>query len=713
MAYAPYLTCHQISLSFGPTQLFKGLSWAVHPGERWGIVGPNGAGKSTLFRVLIGEQAPDGGKVAVRNGIRVAVVQQKFEVDQSLSVQTILRQSLPPEYDLDAQREIVEHELTLHAAIAETTPDVAGEAPWLDKLSKLQDRLDDLSGAGTANILESALRAGKLEELAERSFSTLSGGQQKRVQIVAALLQNPQLVLLDEPTNHLDVQTVDWLEEFLLEIVEQGVGLLGFRPKDSTPEPFAFVIISHDRALLDTLVNRVLEIDQGVSRVYEGNYEQYATQKLENDMFEKNARAKLTNLFKRELAWLRRGPAARTTKQTARIDRANALGQDLRGKKQKAAVQTKSTMEFDAQIVSEQRNTDDQMISVQQTLGEQQLVVFKSVSVAHPDTNRKNNWICKNLDLIIKPRMRLALLGPNGCGKSTLLNMLAHVTSPTEGEVTFHELTKISYFDQQRNELDKNATVRTTVAPEGEYVFFANKYMHVMSYLERFLFFRVDCDRSVRELSGGEQARLLLAKLMLEHGNLLILDEPTNDLDITTLQILEQNLIDFQGGLIFTSHDRYFLQRVATQILTYAGEKQVRGGDVVGQWMVLPDLNQAMDLISQNVLDALEPSNRSAQNTQRTASATASTSGSATSVPSVEASKKKKMTFAEQKEFSQIEGKIAKLESEIATLTANLEKAFVGERSFSETSKISKEIQSRQADVSAHTKRWEVLFEKQ
>lgn len=724
--FAPYLTCHNLAMSYGSSTLFEGLSVAFHPGERWGIVGPNGAGKSTLFRILTGVTSPDTGVVALRNGIRLAVVHQRFEADPALTVEGYLRSQLPPDLDPDSQRMALEAELDVHAnkVTSNGHANQADEDAWFSRLVQIQDRLDGLSGAGTDNLMTSALRLGRLMDLRDRPLESLSGGQQKRLQILGALLTNPQLILLDEPTNHLDVQTVDWLEEFLLEVALQGVGLLGIRPKDAVVEPFAFVIISHDRALLDTLVNNILEIEGGTSRTYTGNYEAYLEQKTNFMAAALKTRDRMANLMRRELAWLRTGPKARSTKQKARIDRAFALDDTLRDQKVKTATAKTSEFEFEAQMTDAERNLDDSFVPVVRSLGEQQLVCLKSLGVPHPAPRAARHYLLKNLDLVIKPRMRVALLGPNGCGKSTLMDIISGLKPAPEGEAIFHELVKISYFDQQRNTLDKTLTVRTTVAPEGDFVYFGAKYLHVMAYLERFLFQRHDADRTVADLSGGEQARLLLARLMLEHGNLLVLDEPTNDLDINTLQILERNLADFHGGIVFTSHDRYFVQRVASHILAYTGES-VRGQGAsqerTGNWLLLSDLEQALDAMenmetSEAALVAMTQAMRAQATTAQGAPAHSSANLGNT-VPGTNDGqalvKKKKLSFAEQKEFSQVEVRIAQLELLILEHTRALDEAYATSQAYGETSKLSQALDSLQTELKGCYLKWEILMERQ
>ncbi|WGL59345.1 ATP-binding cassette domain-containing protein [Pigmentibacter sp. JX0631] len=693
MSTAPYLSIHNISTSYGATKLFENLSFTIHPGERWGIVGPNGAGKSTLFRLLEGKQAPDSGTISFRNNLKVSILTQKYEFDAEKTVFEILKDSLPIEYDLDAQQEIILHKIQEHTDLLTTNSDLGNDVKWNDTLIKLHDELSKFSGAGTENILNSALKAGKLNEISQSKFKNLSGGQQKRVQILTALLKNPQLILLDEPTNHLDVQTVDWLEELLLEVVEQGSNLFGFKNNQENSERIAFAIISHDRALLDTLVNKILEIEGGTATQYEGNYEDYSQVKIENTLTAEKTKAKMANLMRRELAWLRTGAKARTTKQKSRIDRAHALDKALNQKEQKSIQSKKTTdLNFAATMTDEQRNSEDNIVAVVKSLGDQELVNLKNVSILHPN-GKQNHYIFKNLNLIIKPKMRIAILGPNGCGKSTLMNIIANQLHPSQGDIKYHELVNITYFDQQRQKLDTTQTVKSTLSPEGDYVHFGGKFIHIMSYLDKFLFYKFDANRKVTELSGGEQARLLLAKLMLEQGNLLILDEPTNDLDIPTLQILERNLMDYQGGVLFTSHDRYFVQKVATNILTFLGNNETTE-NTTGQWLLLPDLDQALNEMEK----FLEPTGKKELNKIED-----------NQEKKQEVAKKRKLSFKEQKELENIENRISELEEKISALNKKLEELYSKGTNHKESDLVSKEILAMQNELDNCYTKWDSL----
>lgn len=692
---APYLTCHNLSAAYDSTLLFRHLSFAVHPGERWGIVGPNGAGKSTLFKLIKGTLLPIEGTIALKNDLRIAFIDQKIHFDQHATVENILRTNLPFAYDNDRQIDDLEHTVQIFSNLIDESPNSPELEKWMHKISELHTKIDEISGTSTDNIIQSALQLGVLTEISNRTFGELSGGQQKRVQIIAALLSNPNLILLDEPTNHLDVQTVEWLEEFLLKIAEDGFSAFGFNSAQNSPEPVAFIMISHDRALLDTLVNKILEIEHGSAKKYDGNYEIYNEQKIHYLITEEKKRLKMANTMRRELEWLRDGVRARTTKQTARIQRAHALDKRLQDKNALASLNRSADFSFSAMMVDELRDKDNSIIVSHTNLGQQELVKCEDVAIVHPADTSNVRFIFKNLNFTIKPGIRLALLGPNGCGKSTLLKYIAQRKTPFSGKIKYHDLCAITYFDQTRNMLDYNETVKNNIQQSGEHVFFSGKYIHIMSYLERFLFAKEETNRVVSTLSGGEQARLLLAKLMLDQGNLLILDEPTNDLDIPTLQVLEKNLADFEGGVIFTSHDRYFMQKVATSILTFTGEK-----NNISQWVFFSDLNQALDHLEKIEEAKQEQSKKlikAAQKKHQTVNASAA-------LPKKESASKK------LREISILEQRIGEIEQLLSHLNAELEQLYSDQKDYQKTILITKQIKDLTAELDNAYKKLEQLI---
>lgn len=704
---APYLSCQDVGFRYGPQELFSGVSFAIHPGERWGIIGPNGAGKSTLFSILTGKLTPDTGTVSVRGGVSVSVIEQSFTASPDSTVTETLKHLLPSHLDFDSRRDEASEAIAKHYLLAEKDASVVDSLSWQKQLATIQTRLDELASNTTSNIIEGALKFAELSDYADKKFSALSGGQQKRLQIVAALLPEPDLLLLDEPTNHLDVETVEWLEESLLSIAQGNNRALGIGQKQSRTEPVAVVIVSHDRSLIDTLASHILEIDAGVGRVFRGNYEDYTETKAMLEATELSQLQSQANLFRRELAWLRSGTRARTTKQTARIERARALGTNV--EKQKAHVNRakESAFDFSAVLAQADRNEEDELIVQTRAMGGQDLIQTKQMTLPFPGSQPADkHFLTKDFDFVLRPGMRVALLGPNGCGKSSLLKVLSGSHRETVARCKFHDAATIGYFDQQRSGLDRSLSMREVLCPKGDFVKVAGRSIHIMSYLNRFLFRREDAHRPTSELSGGEQARVLLAKLMLDQNNVLVLDEPTNDLDIQTLQTLEQNLVKFTGALLFTSHDRYFLRKVATHFLAFLGEETFSDGSTVCQWKLFVDFEQAQDGIAEFAsLQAAKLEREKSKNLR-----VASEAQSDSAPPS---KKIIKLSYKETQELERCETHIPKLEQEMQELTLELQSCFQKENSSQESQRISAELDKRDKELRGLYARWEELLAKQ
>jgi ATP-binding cassette subfamily F protein uup len=698
-ALPPLLTSQQLAVRIGVTTLFEGLALTLHPGDRLGIIGPNGAGKSTLLRILADVHAPDQGHVAWRSGLRKAYVTQTMPFSKLDSVKAVIEEQLRKVYSTEAL-EFAQRKFDQHLEILATQPELGSDSGWLDELDKLQHTLDQKmeEAVDIPNALGGALRVAGLSHLSERSVGQLSGGQQKRLQLVHALLSQPQLLLLDEPTNHLDVETVEWLEEFLLELSVSGFQVLGVPLIGEYFEPIALAIVSHDRSLLDTLANRILEIADGDIQFYTGNYETYAIEKVRRMEEARTKNQRLANLMRRELSWLSRGPAARTTKQQARINRAASLEVKLQTAEQKASDKPKVALQFDAEMTSRARDSSDLWTSVQENLGSQVLLEISDLGIKHPGGTAEPR-LTSGLSLKIKPNMRLAILGPNGSGKTHMLRVFAGQLAPDAGLCKAHDLIKISYFDQHRHELDFDKTVRATVCPDGDYVHTSQGYVHVMSYLERFLFARHDTERLLKTLSGGEQARVLMARMMLEQANTLILDEPTNDLDIPTLQGLEETLLNFAGGIVFTSHDRYFINRIATHILVYSGIETHASGSHY-KWTLVADLEQALALLEKT------------ETTQSKIEKELKKSTSSTNTKQQSPSEKQKLTFSEKKELQQLEARIEKLEHKIESASAQLNHAYTAETPFQELQALQSSLTELEAQLVADQERWEYLYSK-
>ncbi|MHB8763956.1 MAG: ABC-F family ATP-binding cassette domain-containing protein [Deferrisomatales bacterium] len=509
-----------LAKSYGPTRLLDGVSFTVGEAEKVGLVGRNGCGKSTLFRILAGLEEPDGGRIARRRGLTVGYLPQRPSLDPDATVRQVL------EGHLGEARE----RLARHQALGEALRSVRGNEA--ERLLAEQHEVHawlDHHGAWTLGhrVDEICTRLAIADP--EARVGTLSGGWSQRVALAGMLLGQPDLLLLDEPTNQLDADTVEWLEGHLA----------GY--------PGAVLLVTHDRYFLDRVVARMLELEAGRLTAYAGGYSAYLEQKAERLAQEDRTQDRLLNLLRREEAWLARGPKARSTKQKARIDRAEELkGQVGRDRQRELALSFEARGRLGGTILEAEGLTV--------AAGGRELV--------------------RNLTITLRKGERIGILGPNGCGKTSLVRALLGELAPAGGSVTLGRNTRVGYLDQARSGLDEAQRVDEAVG-EGDWVTVGGERRHKAGYLEQFLFSRLDQQKPISTLSGGERARLLLARLLLLGANVLVLDEPTNDLDIPTLQVLDEALAEFAGCLLMVTHDRYFLDRVATGILHFEGQGRV------------------------------------------------------------------------------------------------------------------------------------------
>ncbi|MEO5668838.1 MAG: ABC-F family ATP-binding cassette domain-containing protein [Bdellovibrionota bacterium] len=589
---------HDLSKGFSGRHLFDGLAFGIADGERIGLIGPNGAGKSTLLKMILGSEKPDSGNIARKQGLRVAYLSQTPELNPDATIlETILEGALDP-YDWEST------------------------ARALEILSKLAF---DEAGLGEDTLVAS-----------------LSGGWRKKVALCRELMREPNLLLMDEPTNHLDVESILWLEEFLAKV------------------PFATLTITHDRLFLNRISNCIWELDRrnpsGLLRV-EGDYATFCEIKEQHVNALERKETVLKNTLRRETEWLRRGPAARTTKQTARINRAGDLLANVESLEGLNKVQSVGIVFGTAESTPKK------------------LIEAKKISKAYGDRS-----LFKDFSLLLQRGNRIGLLGPNGAGKSTLIKLLLGVEQPDSGTVERSDQLQIAYFDQNRENLDPNLTVLKTICPQGDHVFFRGNYTHVRSYLDRFLFNVEQSDSPVSKLSGGEQARLLIAKLMLREANILVLDEPTNDLDLPTLNILEERLKDFEGAIVLVSHDRYFMDQVVDRIFVPA-DGQIEEFMGVGQW------------------EAWQK-----ERAKRSKSAPLPAGSQRTP----EAPKKVKLSYNDQRELDQMETKIHGLEAKLDDLTQESAKTEVASNS-SKLLKVTSEMATLQQQIDALYARWSEL----
>ena len=511
------------SLSFGSRVLFEDLTMVVEEGERVGLVGVNGSGKSTLLRLLACETTPDTGERQLRRGTRITYLPQEPSFPAGATVAG----------ELSVAQASLRQALTEHQDLAERLGRLAG--PALDRavteLSRLSERIEHLGGWDTEHLARTLLDRLGVKEW-DRPIAELSGGLQKRVAIARTLLARPDLLLLDEPTNHLDADTVEWLEEALDEL--EG----------------ALVLVTHDRYFLDDLVDRIIEIQPGSGVIsYPGNYEAYLEQKLVAQADAEVAGHKRDRWIAQEVAWLRRGPEARRTKSKARIERARKL--------------------------MAERGFIRPRVPELQTVASPRLG-HTVLEARHASFAYGPREVLREVDVIVQGGERIGIVGPNGAGKTTLVRLLLGEVPPSKGEVVRGKNTRVAYYDQARTKLDPEQTVYDAAWGE-DFVDFGGRQVPLRDYLDDLLF-PVPMQRmQVKALSGGERNRLLLARIFLMGANVLVLDEPTNDLDLVTLNVLERLLLGFTGAVLLVTHDRYFLDKVATRILAVEGDGFVVG----------------------------------------------------------------------------------------------------------------------------------------
>ena len=506
------LSLHEVRKTFGVRVVLDGVTFGLDAGDKVGLVGPNGAGKSTLLRLIAGHDAPDEGEIAMRSGLSVAFLEQVPPLRPGATVRQILSEPLAPLLDAIADYE---------AAVAAV--DEAAE--------ELLARIELLGGWDHEHRLRRAIATVGLADL-EAPVDPMSGGERKRVALARMLLCEPDLVLLDEPTNHLDAETIEWLEGWI----------------DETAA--ACLLVTHDRYFLDRTVDRMADLAQGQLRFYDGGYTDYLAARAVDEELRGRLEARRLNLLKTELAWALRSPKARTRKSKARLARVDETRREVAGLKESLA-------------------------SVEMRFGRPPRLgktILELVDLRHAYDGGEP--LLAGLSLVVRRGERFGVIGANGCGKTTLLRLVLGELAPDGGRVVVGKNTTVAYLDQHRSILDPLATVREMVTPEGgDFVFPGGDKVHVATWLRRFAFERESHGMRVERLSGGERNRLALARLLLEPANLLLLDEPTNDLDLATLQVLEEALVAFAGCVIVVTHDRYFLDKVATAIIAFeAGE---------------------------------------------------------------------------------------------------------------------------------------------
>jgi ATP-binding cassette subfamily F protein uup len=597
----PYLTLDNVSLAFGHWPLLDGASLVIDKSERIGLIGRNGAGKSSLLKVVAGEIHADDGVVWRKPDLRLAFVAQEPCFTAGHTVFESVAAGAGPAHGL-----LSAYHTAAHAA-------ASGESHAMAELARLSHELEVHDVWRLNSRVEEVIA--RFDLPADALVETLSGGNKKRVALARALASEPELLLLDEPTNHLDFNAIEWLENQLAEFVG------------------ALLFITHDRAFLDRVANRIIELDRGQLRPYQGNFSAYQIRKAEQLVVEAAQNRKFDKFWKQEEVWIRKGVEARRTRNEGRVLRLESLRRERAARRERLG---------QVGFALDAGGRSGQLIAE-----------FDHVSHGYG-----NKVLIHDFSTRILRGDKLGLIGPNGAGKTTLIKLILGEIEPTAGRIKRGTRQEVAYFDQFRNQLDDEKTLIETIAPGSDYVEIGGQRKHIIGYLEEFLFPADRARAKVSSLSGGERNRLLLARLFARPANILVLDEPTNDLDIDTLELLEQLLQDYAGTVILVSHDRAFLDNVATQSIAFAGDGillELPGG--YSDWLGWRDRVAAE--ASATAFAAEKPTSKPATKTT-----------TATTTPAK--ARKSGLSYKEQKELEALPQQIAELESEQAEVARQL-----------------------------------------
>lgn len=612
----------KLSKSVGDKTVFQEISFIIHDLDRIGLIGVNGTGKTTLLDVLSGKSGFDGDvyPFSAKSDYKISYLTQEPDFDEEKTVLDTVLSS-----DLREMQLIREYELLMAAY------DEAKQA----RLDKVMAEMDSLHAWEIESQVKTVLSKLGISDLAAK-ISQLSGGLRRRVQLAQVLLSEADLLLLDEPTNHLDIDTIEWLTNFL---------------KNSKK---TVLFITHDRYFLDSISTRIFELDGGSLVEYQGNYQDYVRLKAEQDERDAALLHKKQQLYKQELSWMRRQPQARATKQQARINRFHDLKSDLAGQTN----QTDLEMNFETSRIGKK------------------VIEFRDVDFAYGDKQ-----ILSHFNLLLQNKDRLGIVGDNGVGKSTLLNLIAGQLQPQSGQVIIGETVRVAYFSQRIEGLDESKRVINYLQEVAEEVKSGSGTTSIAELLEQFLFPRSSHGTLIEKLSGGEKKRLYLLKLLLEKPNVLLLDEPTNDLDIATLTVLENFLQGFAGPVITVSHDRYFLDKVASKILAFEdGEVREFFGNYT-DYLDEKAFRQSSAAISQK-----KEKEKSVKAREQ----------------------KKRMSYFEKQEWETIEADIEELEARIATIETEMEQ---NGSDFTKLSELQKELDDKNEQLLEKYERYEYLSE--
>ncbi|SIO30574.1 ATP-binding cassette domain-containing protein [Halodesulfovibrio marinisediminis] len=631
------LSIQNVSLTLSGPELLSGVSLQIEEGQRVCLLGRNGAGKSTFMKLMFGDIKPDSGVVARQQGLKVAMLSQEVPEDITGNVYSVVASGIG---------QLGEALAAYHdASVLLDTGNDADAA--LAAMSKAQHVLDEKGGWELHQKIQTVINHLKLN--ADAEFSSLSGGVKRRTMLARALASEPDLLLLDEPTNHLDVESITWLEEFLLRYVK------------------SLVLITHDRMFLRKVANRIVELDRGHLADWSCDYDTFLERKEEVLHAEEEEWRRMDQKLKEEEIWIRKGIKARRTRNMGRV---RAL-QDLRKERAK------------------RRERSGNVGMAVQTAERSGKVVVKAehVTYTYPDASEP---VIKDFSTVVSRGDKVALIGPNGVGKTTLLRLLLGELTPQVGNVQDGTKLEVAYFDQLRNVLDENKSVRDNVADGNDTVEIAGVRKHVVGYLKDFLFDPERMNMTVNTLSGGERNRLLLAKLFTQPCNVLVLDEPTNDLDVETLELLEAQLVEFAGTVLIVSHDRAFVNNVVTSTLAF------EGNGVINEYVGGYD-----DWIRQRPdLEVEKAANKKAAQEK--------------AEPKKESAKPKKLSYNEQRELDmlrneleEIPAKLESMEEEQAALETKLADPQLYANSPEEFEKTTARLEALAEELESVMMRWE------
>ncbi|ANE55622.1 ATP-binding cassette domain-containing protein [Methylomonas sp. DH-1] len=626
----PLIRLNNVSIAFGVHALLDDASFQLDAGERVGLLGRNGEGKSTLMKIIAGQIAPDHGEIWKQPELRLAWLEQSPTLNGDETIYEAVAGGLGELGRLIARY----HELLSH---------MDGGEQGLQALGEVQHKLEADNGWEFQTRVEAVLS--RLQLPADVKVGSLSGGWKRRVALARALVVDPEVLLLDEPTNHLDFESIAWLEEQIMAF------------------PGAVMFVTHDRAFLQKLATRIIDLDRGQLTSWAGNYQDYLVRKAAALEDEANQNAEFDKKLAKEEAWIRQGVKARRTRNEGRV---RAL------KKLRAERAERRGGQGSAKLALHKGESSGK----------------KVIEAVNVNFRYQDKTIIKDFSLLIERGDKIGLLGNNGAGKSTLLKLLLGQLQPSEGSVELGTNLQIAYFDQLREQLDPELSVADSVLDGGEFVDTPDGKRHVMSYLADFLFAPARARSPVRSLSGGEKNRLLLARLFTKPANLIVMDEPTNDLDLETLEILEEKLVQYQGTLLLVSHDREFLDNVVTSVLVFEGDGRVEeyiGG--YADWFALSERNKQQQVQAAKSAEAAGKKEK----------------------PKAAAASGKKLSYKEQRELEQLPERIERLETRQTELAAAIGSAEFYKQAQDAVAATLAELQAVEAELAAAYSRWDEL----